>query len=282
MNVILHAAKRLNGARARYRSPRPGFSLVELQVAFVVLGIAVSGLCPLVVMQSRQLKRIESRLNPANTYYVTPSTNSWARKLGAGASVSTVAPGAAAATPVLLIDDGDSGFSTVGNGWNKLSGSNAYPPGSGGGGGSTAASCFGGDCRYRNDGNGSRKARWDFSGLTPGWYEVRITWLQGSGLATDAPFTVFEGSDNLGTFDINQRIAPSGAAYGGRPWESLGTFPISGSTLRVELNNDATNYVIADAVRLVPVKNDVQILSIDKALTDDTVTAHVSVNVLVP
>lgn len=266
---------------------RSGFSLVELQVAFVVLAIAVCGLCPLVVMQSRHLKKIENRLNPANTHYITPSTDSWARKLGAGAAVATADPGAASAAAVLIFDDGDSGFSTLGSGWNRLSGSNVYPPGilglkKKGGTSTTAASAFGGDCYYHSSGNGSKTATWEFTGLTPGWYEVRITWLQGSGLATDAPFTVYEGSDNLGSRDINQMIAPSGAVYGGRPWESLGTFSIQGATLTVKLTNDANGKVIADAVRLVPVQNDLQVLSIDKSLTGDAVTAHVSVNVLVP
>src|SRR3972149_1390366 len=39
-------------------APRRGFSLLELQVAFVLFGIALAGLGPLVVMQSRQLQRL--------------------------------------------------------------------------------------------------------------------------------------------------------------------------------------------------------------------------------
>ncbi|NQU25621.1 MAG: type II secretion system protein [Candidatus Nealsonbacteria bacterium] len=80
-----------NGRRTRVS--RPGFSFLELQVAFVLLSIALAGLAPLVVMQSRQVKRLESRFNHQTTYHLTPSTNVWARKLGAAAMIETEDPG---------------------------------------------------------------------------------------------------------------------------------------------------------------------------------------------
>src|SRR5436305_435318 len=72
--------------------PRRGFSLMELQVALVVFGIGLGGLCPLVVMQSRQLKNYQSRLDPRTAYYLVPSADIWARKLGASASLLTQVP----------------------------------------------------------------------------------------------------------------------------------------------------------------------------------------------
>jgi prepilin-type N-terminal cleavage/methylation domain-containing protein len=68
---------------------RAGFSLLELQVALIIFGIALTGLCPLVVMQSRQLQCLQNRLKPETTYYLVPSSHPWARKLGAGASLAT-------------------------------------------------------------------------------------------------------------------------------------------------------------------------------------------------
>ena len=61
---------------------RRGFSFLELQVAFVLLGIALAGLVPLVVMQSKQLLAIESRLSCEETHYFAPTDSAWARKLG--------------------------------------------------------------------------------------------------------------------------------------------------------------------------------------------------------
>lgn len=76
---------------------RPGFSLLELQVAFVLFGIALAGLGPLVVMQLRQVRTLESRFSDQTTYYLVPSTNAWARKLGAAATIQTEDPGPLAA-----------------------------------------------------------------------------------------------------------------------------------------------------------------------------------------
>jgi len=72
---------------------RRGVSLLELQVAFVLFGIILSGLVPLTVMQLRQLKKYEERLNPDTTYYLLPASDPWARKLGAAATMLNSAPG---------------------------------------------------------------------------------------------------------------------------------------------------------------------------------------------
>ncbi len=70
---------------------RAGISLLELQVALVLFGIALAGLGPLVVMHLKQLKRLENRLSDTSTYYLTPSSDAWARKLGAAAAISSAA-----------------------------------------------------------------------------------------------------------------------------------------------------------------------------------------------
>lgn len=95
---------------------RRGFSFLELQVALILLGIALMGLVPLVVMQSKQLKALEYRWNPDwedeadHDYWIDPyiadpefdgpvydfvpaavegcsQANAWARKLGAPAQL---------------------------------------------------------------------------------------------------------------------------------------------------------------------------------------------------
>jgi hypothetical protein len=61
---------------------------LELQVAFVVFGIALTGLCPLVVMQTRHVKSLEARLNPQTVHYLMPFSDPWTAKLGAAATVT--------------------------------------------------------------------------------------------------------------------------------------------------------------------------------------------------
>ena len=63
--------------RVPRRGARPAFSLLELQVAFVVFGVALTGLCPLVVMQTRHARNLEQRLKPQTVYYVLPSSDRW-------------------------------------------------------------------------------------------------------------------------------------------------------------------------------------------------------------
>ncbi len=245
---------------------REGFSFLELQVAFVVLAVALAGLFPLVVMHSKQQTRLEQRLDPQTTYFLVPSTDSWARKLGCAALFRTQDPGPPPPPPLLLLDNGDTAYSEVGADW----GTEAQPQ------------AYRGDHRWHTLGTGTNTASWQFTGLDPGWYDVRATWLESGTGASNAPFTVYDGTTNRGTFRVNQQLAPSGAVYDGRPWQSLGVVSIAGSSCKVTLTDDADGRVIADAVRLVPLRNVVSVLALDRTLTGEVVTASVSVTVLVP
>jgi hypothetical protein len=66
--------------------------MLELQVALLVFGIAMMGLCPIVIMQSKQLSKMQTWMQPQTTYYLVPSSNTWARKLGAVATMQTTLP----------------------------------------------------------------------------------------------------------------------------------------------------------------------------------------------
>jgi prepilin-type N-terminal cleavage/methylation domain-containing protein len=81
--------ERLQKSRFEKSSRRGGFSMLEMQVAMVLFGIALTGLGPLAVMQSRQLTKLQARFSSQTTYYLVPSNDLWTRKLGASASVST-------------------------------------------------------------------------------------------------------------------------------------------------------------------------------------------------
>jgi type II secretory pathway pseudopilin PulG len=88
------------------RTSRRGYSLIEVQVAFAILGIGLAGLCPLVVMRLRQVRQLELRFqgNVVQTsfatgqaqtmlqgtkYYVVPWTNPWAQKLTGSGQILT-------------------------------------------------------------------------------------------------------------------------------------------------------------------------------------------------
>jgi hypothetical protein len=101
------------GYKAARRCPvRRGYMLFEVQVAFLVLGIGLAGLCPLLVMQLRQVRMLEMRLRgqvtetsritgvsqpiviksngvtlPTPVYYIVPWKNPWAQKLAGSAQI---------------------------------------------------------------------------------------------------------------------------------------------------------------------------------------------------
>jgi hypothetical protein len=135
---------------------------------------------------------------------------------------------------VQIIDDGDAGFSTIGN-WISTSGQGR-----------------GSDVLYSERGTGADIARWSFSGLTAGQYRVSATWSRQSNRATNSPFRILSsvGGSVLGSALLNQELAPNDFTSDGSSWENIGTVTIIGNTLVVELSDLANEFVIADAIRI--------------------------------
>jgi hypothetical protein len=246
---------------------RAGFTYLELEVSFVLFAIALSGVGPLVVMQSRQVRRVESRLDADETHHLSPSTSPWARKLGAGAVHSTGTP-PVTELPVLLIDNGDAGYSEEKNGDNWH---NASDP-----------AAFQGTLR-RNlpdtpiDGTPLDTAAWNFNDLPPGAYELFATFAPDAAAAGNAPYRIYSDGELLSTVRIDQRESPSGPNYQGVPWQSLGTVVLRDTDLRVELGDDADGNVLADAVRIEPTGGGLTIVSLNKSLDGQAVSVVVSV-----
>ena len=81
------------------RRSRFGFSLLEAQVAFALLGLALAGICPLIVMQLKMSRKIQMGFNPqtayfhpGDTFYLVPPSDPWEQKLGISAEVMSSAP----------------------------------------------------------------------------------------------------------------------------------------------------------------------------------------------
>jgi subtilisin family serine protease len=164
-----------------------------------------------------------ARLDSANAILETNESNNVAQ-----------APQTVAVTGPVILDNGQPGYTEAGSGWTSWTGG------------------YGGGFRYSAAGTGSNTATWQFTGLT-GYYQVQVTWVAEPNRATNAPFRIYDGASLQATARINQQLAPSGTSINGFVFQSLGTFAVASGTLRVVLGNDANAYVIADAVRLVPV-----------------------------
>jgi hypothetical protein len=135
---------------------------------------------------------------------------------------------------VQIADDGGAAFSTTGN-W------------------STYAGGYLGSFHFSPVGGPASTATWAFS-ASPGLYRVSATWQPAYNRATAAPFTVLDGSTQLGSDQINQQPAPASFTdSSGVAWQDLGNFVLSGSQLNVVLGNAGTGpgtYVLADAIRI--------------------------------
>jgi hypothetical protein len=133
---------------------------------------------------------------------------------------------------IRAIDNGATGFTTTGA-WTRLT----YQ-------GREA------DIQTAVKGTGTTTATWTFTALPPGQYRVHASWTASFVNATNAPFTVFDGATELGTVLANQEVASSGLNWSGTNWKELGTFDITGDTIRVTLTNAANDRVVADAIRI--------------------------------
>ena len=138
--------------------------------------------------------------------------------------------------PVTLVDNSDPGYAETGSSWLGWTGTGAYQ----------------GDERYAPAGTGTNTATWTFQNLdATKHYEVYATWTAYGNHATDAPYTVYDGSTALGTVNLNQQVAPNSTTIDDWSWQSVGVYSPASGTLTVQLSDDANGYVVADAVRLV-------------------------------
>ncbi|HEX3998078.1 MAG TPA: choice-of-anchor D domain-containing protein [Pirellulales bacterium] len=112
---------------------------------------------------------------------------------------------------------------------------------------------FGGTDHAAPAGTGTSTATFSFSGLTAGSYLVYTTWPASSSLASNAPFTLYNGSTAVGTIAVNEKVAPNGPTYSGTTFQLLGTVNVTGTSLKVVLSNKANGTVAADAVVIVPI-----------------------------
>lgn len=130
-------------------------------------------------------------------------------------------------------------------------------------------------------GTGASSSTWSFTNLPNGVYQVYGTWSGASTHATNAPFTLYNGSTPVATVKMNQRVASSGASADGANWKPLGTVTVTGGRLNVRLSNAADGQVVADAIRIVrtaaaaelPQESALPLLAATTSANRDTVAA---------
>ncbi|WP_278469021.1 choice-of-anchor D domain-containing protein [Gimesia maris] len=134
-------------------------------------------------------------------------------------------------TATLIIDDGDTGFSSTGDFF-----------------ATSWLAYYQWDTHQLNTGD-TGTATWEFSGLNPGDnFNVYATWSAHGSLATNAEYSINAG----GPIVVNQRVAPNDLNSDGANWELLGTVNVTaGGLISVTLSDNAADGRIrADAIRI--------------------------------
>ncbi len=266
---------------------RSAFTLLEFTVAMVVLGIALAGVFPLMVVCSRGVESLELRYTAEGgkkdawfspvfrpdvsdsrtsrddygAWYLVPSADPWARKLGCAASLSKTPPAADACLSPIIIDDNDgAGYSQTGT-WTTTADAQAFR---------------GGFRRHEAQDPPQDIAVWTFSNVAPGRCHVLAKWPALGEDGGSAQFTVYDGAADPSPVAVaaDQTSSSSGSLYEG--WALLATrrFAASDRVVKVILAANAEKAVAADAVRIVPVAS---VLSIDKAFDSEQVTVRVRI-----
>jgi hypothetical protein len=141
---------------------------------------------------------------------------------------------------IKIIDDGDTGFSTVG-GWTLTR------PG------------YRTDARTTAPGGGAGMATWNFTKLTAGLYRVMATWGGGTDLdltrAEYVNYTIDSGDGTVHSVHEDQRVRPTGEQFQNAWWKDLGHFRVTGDTLVVRLNDSGSGLITADGIRIERIDN---------------------------
>ncbi len=138
----------------------------------------------------------------------------------------------------VIVDNGQAGYSETGS-WNSY------------------AAGYDGSLRYTaNSGSSTATATatWQLTGLPAGTYTVQSTWNTYANHATNATYSLYDGTTLLTTVTVDQTQTPSGPSFGGVNFQTLASVTVNSGTLSIVLGNNANGYVVADAVRVsVPV-----------------------------
>ncbi len=260
---------------------RAGFSLLELQIALVILAIGMAGLTPTVVMYLRQVRSLDRRFDSAKTHYLVPPANSWAAKLGAATAIQLANPPARTAFSNLYINfqpvPPDNPGSFEGHAYKADRGALYANRGNGftyGWDLDLTAATRNRDVKKSKDerydtlihtqlyGNG----KWEVA-VPEGVYTARV-------VAGDASYT-----DSSYKIAVEGMLAVSGVPTTAKPWvEGSASVLVIDGRLTISNAPTANNNKICfvDIVEGNPTR-DVRINSVEKSLTSEQVTAHVAI-----
>ena len=93
-------------------------------------------------------------------------------------------------------------------------------------------------------GTGTSIFTWTLNVPSAATYQVYARWTQHPNRATNAKYTITHAS--------GAQVVTVNMEQGGSSWNLLGSFAFNAGNATISLSDDANDYVIADAVMLVP------------------------------
>lgn len=224
---------------------RAGSTYLEIQVAMVMLAIAVSGLYSLSVIQTRQTSRLAEVLPSNEIAALNQADSAWERKLGSYARIESAAAPRPAEIPYVKttrIVDNQDGSPAV----ELFRGSNPYDWTSW----DYPTNYLGNAHFLYNTGDPSPWAELSAFGLPAGDYDVFVMHPVFTSLGNAIEHQVYDGNSLLESVLVNQQQSPDDTYHAGRWWKRLGTYEINSGTCRVRLigGPGALWYIIADAI----------------------------------
>jgi len=200
-------------------------------------GVDITGAVTLLADGRNERVRV-SGLTAGATYFVQVS--------GEGGTVGEYFVGVKALktpTPTVLVDNTNPvAFRVFGAGWNTLTN-----PNDGDGG-------YGANARWHaGNGTSATYAEWRYGqAFTAGTsYEFYVTWDADPANASNATYSIYDGTTLIGTVVLDQKAAPNDAVVGATTWERLYVFTPATTghkVISVRLSGVANGRVVADAL----------------------------------
>ncbi|NLF07262.1 MAG: prepilin-type N-terminal cleavage/methylation domain-containing protein [Pirellulaceae bacterium] len=269
-------------ARGRDVPRRQGYTFIEFTAAMVVLGVAMAGIYPLVVMQSRAIESLELRYadyeNGVNSdkpwfapihrpyleenitaedredygvWYLKPDDDPWARKIGAAATLDRGEPEYPDDMSKDFIHDDDDNLEDdkyvedSGSDWETVNdGYVEYPESAG-------------DARLHEASTVQASATWTFDidemNIPIGYYHVYATWPANLGFPNTENAEFFIDNEENASIQVCQYNLPEDKDYKGCKWKWLtaannphcidsNTSEVKVTVRAIEIEGDAGNY----------------------------------------
>ena len=243
---------------SRDKSQRQGASFLEVQIAAVVMAIALAGMAPLMVLNMRQASKFREQI-PSDPIHLA-SPEGWRPNLGVSATVNSSQSQGETTAPVehFVADDGTGDFETEGWPWHEYG-----RPG------------YGDDFRLFYQDKWS-KCGYYYLHVPPGVYDLYVTYPVYSFLSNKVEYHIHDEKHHRGKLYVDQSERHEDLAYDGKMWTRIGTYRCESGPFEIRVKNKRKRWAIADAICAIPRFNIVDLQSMQRDRMQDKISLQIT------